>query len=120
MADRLVIFKHKKIAKKIYDPEQFPLAAEIVLRGTKAVDESQKEKKRGVPSVRINGLKAGERTISIEACRGEIVLVSREAAPIDSSVGSVSAVLRLRFEFIIDGKSSVPYDGRFSQKTGLE
>ena len=103
-ADRLVIFKHKKIAKKIYDCEQFPLAAEIVLRGTKAVDESQKEKKRGVPSVRINGLKAGERTISIEACRGEIVLVSREAAPIDSLWDQCQRLSACGPEFIIDGK----------------
>ena len=103
-ADRLVIFKHKKIAKKIYDREQFPLAAEIILRGTKAVDESQKEKKRGVPSVRINGLKTGERTISIEACRGEIVLVSREAAPIDSLWDQCQRLSACGPEFIIDGK----------------
>lgn len=104
VADRLIIFKHRKIAKKIYDPEQFPLATEIILRGTKAGEGSQKEKKTDIPSICIRGLKAGERTVSIEACRGEIVLVSREAAPIDSLWDQCRRPSDCGLEFFIDGK----------------
>ena len=77
---------------------------EIVLRGTKAVEGEPEGEKKGVPSVRINGLKAGERTVSIEACRGEIVLVSREAAPIDSLWDQCQRPSACGPEFIIDGK----------------
>ena len=104
VADRLVIFKHRKIAKKIYDPEQFPQASDIILRGTNAGEGSKKEKTKGVASIRINGLKAGERTVSIEVCKGEIVLVSREAAPIDCFWDQCQRSSDSGLEFIIDGK----------------
>lgn len=104
VADRLVIFKHRKIAKKIYDPEQFPQASDIILRGTNAREGSKKEKTKGVASIRINGLKAGGRTVSIEVCKGEIVLVSREAAPIDCFWDQCQRSSDSGLEFIIDGK----------------
>ena len=93
-----------KIAKKIYDPEQFPQASDIILRGTNAGEGSKKEKTKGVASIRINGLKAGERTVSIEVCKGEIVLVSREAAPIDCFWDQCQRSSDSGLEFIIDGK----------------
>ena len=65
---------------------------------------SKKEKTKGVASIRINGLKAGERTVSIEVCKGEIVLVSREAAPIDCFWDQCQRSSDSGLEFIIDGK----------------
>lgn len=104
VADRLILFKHRKIEKKIYDRELFPLASEILLRGTKAEEKIQKEKAADHSSVQINRLKAGDQTISIQAARGEIVLVSRESAPIDSLWHQCWQLTEGGPEFVIDGE----------------
>ena len=104
VADRLIIFKHKQIAKKIYERELFPLASEIVLHGSEVVNGSQKQKAEGAASVSIDGLKIGDKTVSVQAARGEIVLISRENAPIDSLWEQCWRMETDGPEFTVDGR----------------
>lgn len=108
VSDRLIVFKHRRIAKKIYRQEDFYMASRILLGEVPLFSDKEKPKTALPSSIVISGLKTGGRTISIHMAKGEILLLSGEAAPIDSLWDQFFLLTQNRPEYTISGLS-LPY-----------
>lgn len=89
VADMLAIFRHKKIAKKIYDREDFGLAEKIIFRGMDRPRAQQPGNHAGgcagdrSPFLKICWEEAGDGQCELLLRRGEIVLASGTAAKME-------------------------------------
>lgn len=84
VSDEMVIFKHRRIAKKIYDPGDFSLGEQIILRGMESApdkreDNRVREDETGLPWVKVLGQTTAGWSYELEAEKGEILLVSLPA-----------------------------------------
>lgn len=89
VSDEVIIFKHRRIAKKIYDPEDFPLGEQIILRGTEPFVRGERKMAgsrmdgSSQPAVRISGQTAAGKNYELQAEKGEILLVSLPAVQME-------------------------------------
>lgn len=108
VSDRLIVFKYRRIAKKIYRQEDFYLTSHILL-GEVPLSSGKEKQKTDLPSsIVISGLKTNGRTFNIHMSKGEILLLSGEAVPIDSLWDQFFLLTQLRPDYTISG-TFLPY-----------
>lgn len=116
ICDCMVIFKHRRIAEKIYEPEKFPLGEQIVLRGTEAPEGEKNRGPAGRPdrpepgepleaSVEIRGKTAAGWEYCLRAGKGEIVLLSQPAVKREQLWDSLSGRLDSMPFYELDGNA---------------
>ena len=111
VSDEMIIFKHGRIAKKIYDPADFSLGGQIILRGAETWTEDKKadtrpgKEKAGLPRMQVRGQTAAGWNYELEVEKGEILLVSLPAARMEQLWESLFCRASKPPVYVIDGRT---------------